>query len=191
MSKRMGWQAKARWFTRCVAISAVAALMLSVFVAPATASETWVQQCRFRLDNPHVQSEYYQVSNAPIIRVHSFYYCTSQLASVSSKVSLRFCGPEPLAAEACAVIRAHKNVHTHATGINYASDFGPPFTTTDSDPYPSSGWYVATAVYEACIFNGGNFVGSGISQYVYYNASTNKIQFVRDAHEFAENLIWT
>lgn len=96
--------------------------------------------------------------------------------------ALRYCGPSVLHPEACASVRATGDNDSHALGQVYYGSTYPsgPRTTTDSDPHPEGGYYVATAAYEICIFNGGNIHGVGRSQYAYYDVRTGKVTYVKD-----------
>ena len=105
------------------------------------------------------------------MRVHSRFTCSVDVLYANAEVSLRFCGQTPLAAEACPVLDTDANsAPLPKAGRTYDN-----FTTSDSDPHPESGYYVATAVYEVCLLNGGAFPGTGKSAHVYYNASTGKV----------------
>lgn len=61
--------------------------------SPAGAVETAVGPCMFRLDNPHRSQVIF--TDTPVIRVHSYYKCASEVAYVNAQVQLRFCGPDP------------------------------------------------------------------------------------------------
>lgn len=173
-----------------ITTSVVTFFTFVVFVSPAAAGETVVGPCHFRLDYPHVSSEVLNEFGWLVMRVHTTYYCTSELATVEAEVLLRFCGPERLPAEACAVVGGDLETDTHVTGINYGSSYpsGDPFTTSDSDPYPQHGWYVATAFYEICIFGGGSISGADTSGYAEY-IGTSKLSFARDTGEATEEQV--
>lgn len=64
--------------------------------------------------------------------------------------------------------------------INYSNNYSGPFTTSDSDPYPESGYYVGTAVYEVCVVGGALYPGTAQSTVAHFDASTGKVQFLRD-----------
>jgi hypothetical protein len=141
--------------------------------------ETSVGPCTFRLDDPHPSTNKF---NQPLIRVHLEYRCsTPDLIYASGSVQLRFCGAERLNALARPIVGSTSN--SHPFGQIFVSETkwsSKNFATADSDPYPESGWYVATATYEVCIFNGGAFPGSGQSAYGLYDSDSNKIRLLTD-----------
>lgn len=184
LKSMIGHKSQHRWRRACLATCGIGVLMFGVFVPPAAADQTAVGPCDFRLDNPHLTTDQVAVSNPAVVRVHSAYRCSSEVAYATAKVSLRYCGSEPLAAEACPVLNTRGATDTFAgSGIHHGPSWKSNFTTTDSDPYPESGWYVATALYEVCLFNSGVISGTGISQYLKYDATTGKVQFAKDAQE--------
>ena len=96
----------------------------------------------------------------PVIRTHARYYCRSEVIYVNAQVTLRRCISGSQDPQTCAPLEEDTATHNSATGVNYAVGHYEELGTADSDPYPKTGWYVATAVYEVCVFNGGVFPGT-------------------------------
>ena len=158
----------------------VGAAVLSVLLLPADpalAVETTVGQCHFQMNNPHLSS----TAAYPTIRVHTEYYCDhTNLIYVNGQVSLRFCGPSKLPASSCPILRTTNRTSTSQTGGIRTGSWSRNWLITDSEPYPEAGWYVATAIYEVCLFNGAATTGNGATPYGYYPGGDSKIKIFED-----------
>lgn len=143
------------------------------------AAATWVGPCEFRLDTPHISSKVLASQSVPVLRSHGQYYCTSEVLYVTAEVTLRRCvsgGQDP---QTCAPIAEHAETDTLASGtINYNRSYWKILGTADSDPYPETGWYVATAVYEVCVFNGGAYPGTQQSSWAHWDQGQGKVDVV-------------
>lgn len=164
-----------KWTVRAGQLVAGFLLLTATVVVPATpaaADEVTVGPCTLGLDDPHISSQ--QQTEEPIMRVHSRYMCSSQdLLYVNAEVDLRRCG-QPSSPLTCPVVGEGAN--SHSMTMIQAGVWVNPFTTSDSEPSPATGWYVATAVYEVCLFNGGAVYATGQSNWIHYDAPTGLVE---------------
>lgn len=167
---------------KVVVVVAAVIVITTLFSPPVQAVETTVGPCTLRLDNPHPTSKRIASSGAyvPVNRVHLEHMCsTANLIYVTAELSLRFCGPSRLPALSCPVVGQGAGNSTATGGDISYGGYSTNWAVADSDPRPETGFYVATATYEICLFNGGATTGTGVSDYAYIT-SDGKVKYFKD-----------
>lgn len=167
----------------CVLVAAVASVGIGAI--PARADTVSVGPCQFNLGYPHLSTRSIAGVGMTVMRAHVVYKCTHKnLIYVNAQSTMRYCGPSKLPALSCQKtggFPGDSNQHTnYQNNIHVGSDWSDVFTTSDSDPNPEPGWYVATAAYEICPLNGGAAqAGVGTSNFVHLD-SDGKVKVLRD-----------
>jgi hypothetical protein len=114
------------------------------------------------------------------MRVHATYRCDhGNLLYVNAEVDLRYCGDTRKDPMLCRIEGVDSKT-AYSGSIHTGTTRKANWITSDSSPSPDSGWWIATAIYEICFFNGGNVQGTAISTWALYESDINKVTWLTE-----------